>query len=184
MFLILDQVLTNLIFTPLSVSFLIIQGLRRDINATLQMLMLPLLSLSHISLALVLPKKNRFESVASSTCFLILSILPHHLFLYLNCSLRRPQLCYKLYIIFPCLTTLMPLSIILTVCRSYIYYLQFTPIALRKGTQPYVTTISNFFLSIVVPFFLLYTTISNVSIHKNLQDVLSDLGYRQALQLE
>lgn len=136
MFLILDQVLTNLIFTPLSVSFLIIQGLRRDINATLQMLMLPLLSLSHISLALVLPKKNRFESVASSTCFLILSLLPHHLFLYLNCSLRRPQLCYKLYIIFPCLTTLMPLSIILTVCRSYIYYLQFTPIALRKGTQP------------------------------------------------
>ena len=57
MFLILDQVLTNLILTPLSVSFLIIPGLRRDINGTLQMLMLPLLSLSHISLALVLPKK-------------------------------------------------------------------------------------------------------------------------------
>jgi hypothetical protein len=61
MFTTLDQVLTNLILVPLSVSFQVIHELIRAISATLQsssatlqVLMLLLLSLNHISLELIL----------------------------------------------------------------------------------------------------------------------------------
>jgi hypothetical protein len=91
----LDPVWTNLILVPLGVSFLVILGLIRDIGATLQscsttlqVLVLLLLILSHISLELVL------QRIISSSCLL------HRLSLF---RLRIPYLPPLFLYLPPCL---------------------------------------------------------------------------------